>query len=294
MNRRRDIVAASLLLFTFLATVRAAADDFPLLRQARDTQLQAVLDRGIDSLALRAAVRRKALAVALVDISDPHHPRVATLNGDEMMYAASLPKIGILLGAFVEIENGRLAYTNSLKQSMIAMIRVSSNEEATRVMNLVGKHRINEILASKRFRLYDPAVNGGIWVGKEYGERPAFQRDPLHNISHGATVMQVARFYYLLETGRLLGPELSAEMKEVLSKPAIDHKFVKALRRPGVKLYRKSGTWRRWHADSALVEAPHGSYIIVALAEDRAGGEWLTRVARKLNDLIQPLQIGAG
>ena len=70
---------------------------------------------------------------------------------------------------------------------------------------------------------------GGLWVGKEYGKSPAYQRDPLHNISHGATALQTARFYYLLETGRLVGPKLSREMKRMLGKPGIEHKFVKGL-----------------------------------------------------------------
>jgi len=208
-----------------------------------------------------------------------------------MMYAASLPKIGILLAALVEVERGKLRMTPRLERSLHDMIRVSSNVEATRVMNLIGKYHVNEILSSKRFRLYDPRVNGGLWVGKEYGPRPAFQRDPLHNISHGATAMQVARFYYLLETGRLLSPRMSGEMKEALSEPGIQHKFVKGLAGQDVAIFRKSGTWNQFHADSAIVETPRGSYILVGLAEDRRGGDWLTSIARTLHGALYPQMV---
>jgi len=51
---------------------------------------------------------------------------------------------------------------------------------------------------------------------------------------------------------------------------------------PDVKIYRKSGTWRQWHADSALIEAQDHRYIIAALADDPDGGHWLSR-------LIQPI-----
>lgn len=295
----RYILAVSLMVFTIgiSAAERAAVAPvervgyYPLLRDSYDPSMQRLLERGLAKLNLLKAVRNKQLAVALVDISNRRRPRVAEVNGDDMMYAASLPKIGILLAAFVDIERGRLRLTSSLERSMTDMIRVSSNVEATHVMNLVGNRRVNEVLASRRFRLYDPAANGGLWVGKEYGKNPAFQRDPLHNLSHGATAMQVARFYYMLETGQLLDKRLSARMKDMLSHPAIQHKFVKGLRGRDVEIFRKSGSWNQWHADSAIVESPRGTYILVALAENPAGGEWLSNLASVLHGAMYPQQI---
>ncbi|MEQ8230304.1 MAG: serine hydrolase [Gammaproteobacteria bacterium] len=286
----RHIVAASVMVFTacFFGGVHAADDGS--LSGARDVHLQRLLERGLERLGLLGAVRGEKLAVALVDVSDIDRPRLASVNGDHMMYAASLPKIGILLAAMYEVERGHMRYTRDLERSLTDMIRVSSNEEATRVMNLVGKRRVNQILASQRFRFYDRNANGGLWVGKEYGPRPAFERDPLHNISHGATVMQVARFYYLLEAGRLLRADLNGQMKRILSRPGLQHKFVKGLRGRNVEIFRKSGTWRQWHADSAIVESPRGNYVLVALAEDPRGGDWLPNIARTLHDAMYPPQ----
>ncbi len=267
----------------------------PLLRESYDPAFQSAVERRIDELGLTQAAERRDLCLSLVDISDPLEPRVATINGDHMMYAASLPKIGILLGAFVEIERGRLPLDRSTVDSLTRMIRMSSNEDATAMLNRVGKQRVNQILRSDRFRLYDPLVNGGLWVGKEYATGSAFQRDPLHNISHGATALQTARFYYLLETGQLVSPRLTKLMKEMLSKPGIEHKFVKGLaNQHGVKIYRKSGTWRSWHADSAIVEAPGASrYILTALANDGHGGEWLADIAASLHTLVVPTKVAA-
>jgi len=268
------------------AFVLAAAPAFagqalkPLpLRSVHDAALQDKLNGIIQDLGLEGAVRDHKLAVALVDVSNLEQPEAAQINGDEMLYAASLPKIGILLAAFVEIQNGNLKLDDKLRQSLTRMIRYSSNADATRVLNLVGKRRVNQILQSAPYRLYDPRYNGGLWVGKEYGRNPAFERDPLHHISHGATAMQVARFYYLLETGQLVNPRLTAEMKEILSKPGIHHKFVAALDGRDVSIFRKSGTWRNYHADSALVEGKKTRYILVGLVQDDAGGAWLTRLA---------------
>ena len=264
------------------------------LREHYDPDLQAALETTLQRLALTDDVAREKLCVALVDITNIHAPRVAEVNGDHMMYAASLPKIGILLGAFVQIERGRLPLTQTNIDSMTRMIRVSSNADATRMLNLVGKERVNRILQSDRFRLYDPDVNGGLWVGKEYASGAAFQRDPLHHLSHGATAMQTARFYYLLEAGELVSPKLTKMMKTMLSEPGIKHKFVKGLDGiPGLRIYRKSGTWQHWHADSAMVEAQGRKYILVGLADDYRGGEWLAALAPEVHKLIVPTRLAS-
>ncbi len=124
-------------------------------------------------------------------------PSLAQVNGDAMMYAASLPKIAILLAAFERIHEGKLAFNDENRQLMTRMIRRSSNTAATELIRRVGRDYINTLLTSPKYRLYDERYNGGLWVGKEYAKGVAYQRDPLHNLSHGATTFQVARFYYL-------------------------------------------------------------------------------------------------
>jgi len=295
MGVNRSILAS--LIMAFGLCMSAMADgvaDGDALRERYDPTLQEGLETTLQRLSLDDDAARERLCVALVDITNIREPRVAEVNGDHMMYAASMPKLAILLGAFVQIERGRLALDQTNIDSMTRMIRVSSNADATRMLNLVGKRRVNRILQSEKYRLYDPAVNGGLWVGKEYAQGAAFERDPLHNLSHGATAMQTARFYYMLEAGELVNPELTRLMKSMLSNPKIKHKFVKGLEgMPGVKIYRKSGTWQHWHADSALVEAEGRKYILVALADDTHGGDWLAELAPAVHRLIVPTRLAA-
>lgn len=271
----------------FLCIGIAHGDDYPSLWDSTDPVMQAGMDKLLKSRGLSDAVATGRLALAVVDISEPQHPRLAVVNGDRMLYAASLPKIAILLGAFVEIENGRLQPDAKLWKDMHRMIRHSDNGAATRVLRAVGHERLLEILQQPGLALYDPEHGGGLWVGKEYSGKGAYKRDPLHGISHGATAMQVARFYYLLETNRLVNAELTARMKEVLALPAIPHKFVKGLKSlPRARLYRKSGTWKDYHADSALVEEGQHRYILVALARHPDAGKWLVDLALPLRDLV--------
>ena len=287
-----SIIYCFISLFASLPAWAGEAGEYPSLWDRHDSGLQRQLDATLASLDLDKAVKNKKLSVALVDITNLNEPRLAEVNGDRMVYAASLPKIAILLGAFVDIEEGRMVLDSSTRKSLTQMVRVSSNQEATRMLNRVGKDHLLDILQSGKFNLYDPQVNGGLWVGKEYGKSPAFKRDPLHNLSHGATAMQVARFYYLLETGQLVNGGLSAEMKAMLGNPGIKHKFVKGLAAfPDAKIYRKSGSWRQWHADSALVEADGRKYIIVGLAEDASGGAWLSRLIKPIHEFMVPAKL---
>jgi beta-lactamase class A len=259
------------------------------LRAALDSTLQRSLEGAVRELGLEPQLAQRHLALALVDVTDSAAPRLAMLNGDEMMYAASMPKVGILFGAMAEVESGRFPLDAERLAAMNRMIRHSSNEDASRVLNWVGGSRLLEWLQSDRFRLYDAQGAGGLWVGKGYGPEPAFQRDPLRHLSHGATAYQVARLYTMLAAGTLFQPRVNALMLDILSNPGIHHKFVRALQDlPGVRIFRKSGTWKDFHADSALIEQGGRRFVMVAIAEHRDGGEWLVRLAERMNQLIKP------
>lgn len=238
---------------------------------------------------LQAAAAEGRLAVSLVEVSERARPRYAGINDDRMIYAASLPKIVVLLAAFEKVQDGLLSYSSRLKETLTRMIRFSSNTDASQAIHAVSFPYIASVLTAPKYRFYDPRQNGGLWVGKAYGgQRDQWQRDPLHNLSHGATSRQVAKFFFLLDRGELVSPRYSAEMKEILSDPGIHHKFVKGLEqnRPGARIYRKSGTWRNWHSDAALIERDGKRYIAVALMEDPNGGEALSRLIVELDDII--------
>ena len=241
----------------------------------------------------RHAVGTKKAAIVVVDITDLKHPKVAALNPDVMLYAASLPKIAILLGAFVQIERGQMEMNDQTRAELTRMIRNSSNKAATAVLHRVGFENLAEILQSEKYRLYDRNHNGGLWVGRDYSGSPVWKRDPLNNISHGATAMQAARFYYLAETGRLVSNKYFADLVEIMSKPGIQHKFVKGIRKskPDAQFLRKSGTWKGFHADSGVIFDLENEYkyIIVALMEHPEGNQGLARFAAVIDRIMDSI-----
>jgi beta-lactamase class A len=287
MQKKAKYVALFFLLLAFAIPSAAQQSPSPLEKSC-DPRLQRGLEYCLTSLKLDSAAAHKSLSIALVDITDPSDPRHAYINPNEMMYAASLPKIAILLGAFERISKGEMTLDTETQQKLASMIRNSSNQAATEILNRVGKAYLARLLQSPRYKLYDPKKNGGLWVGKEYSKSGAWKRDPLHNLSHGATALQVARFYYMLQTGRLVSPELSRKMKSFLADPAINHKFVKGLKsvHPNSRIYRKSGTWHQYHADSAIIEHDGRRYIAVALAKSPMGGKWLSDLIVAMDNLI--------
>lgn len=261
------------------------------LRETVDDTLQKRLETRLNKNKIWAnLIKRRQMAVGVVDLSDPANPKFARVNGQTMMYAASLPKIAILLAAFVAIDEGRLNETPDVVNDMNIMIRKSSNTAATRMIKRVGGiDSINAVMMDARYELYDTDFGGGLWVGKPYAKAGEVHRDPLKSISHGASVTQVCRFYYLLATGRLINPKRSLDMLRIMSDPGIHHKFVHTLEElaPQAKLYRKSGTWQRWHSDSVLVWGKQWRrYILVGLVEDERGGLILEQLVRTVEEVL--------
>jgi beta-lactamase class A len=265
---------------------KAKVPTYPSLRENFDQDFQKALETALKDEfrgEYRHAAENKKAAVVVVDITDLRHPKAAGINSDVMLYAASLPKIAILLGAFVQIERGDMPLNAETRAALTRMIRNSSNKDATAVLNRVGIENLAKILQSEKYRLYDPKHNGGLWVGRDYSGGPLWKGDPLNNISHGATAMQAARFYYLAETGRLVSKEHIADFVEIMSRPGIQHKFVKGIKKskPDAEIYRKSGTWKEFHADSGVISDKENGYryIIVALVEHPQGNDGLARFA---------------
>jgi beta-lactamase class A len=265
----------SVLVVSFLLLGAASPeDDWAPLYDRFDSGLQAQLTERLNANPeWRRLIQRRKLAVAIVDLSTPV-PRFARVNGNQMMYAASLPKIAILLTAYVCFEEGTLEETPEIHQDLQDMIRVSNNAAATRVLDTVTMQKVQEVMRDPAFGFYDERRGGGLWVGKRYAASGVRIGDPLFNVSHGATVTQVARFYYQLANRRLINEQRSEQMLADLVDPGIHHKFVAELdkRAPFAKIFRKSGTWRNWHSDSVLVQGDNWrNYILVALVESPDG-----------------------
>lgn len=249
-----------------------------------DAALQARLE-GID-LALRGrhGMSTNHTAVGVLDL---RRLRLAMLRPDHMEYAASVPKIGILLAWFQLRPESATNLDATTKHELGLMAKASSNEAASRFSRELGLQRIQQVLDSYHF--YDAKRGGGLWMGKHYGRGGERIGDPLGDNSHAATVRQLLRFYLMLEQGKLVSAAASQTMCEIFASPDIPHdhiKFVRGLDGRGVTLLRKWGTWEDWRHDTAIVTGPGRHYILVALTHHPKGDDYLVDLAREVDVLM--------
>jgi beta-lactamase class A len=293
------IKTSLLLLLLSIASMLPAQDRLPLdlpdyrpLLSFANADLDAdLIDALNDNPYWGKLIKEKRMAVGLVDLRDPYNVRFARVNGNEMMYAASLPKIAILLAMMDALEKGELEETEEIDREMNAMICNSNNQCSTNLIDLLGYKKIEEVLTDPRYELYDEEYGGGLWVGKRYAASGERYPDPIKGLSHAATVSQVCRFYYLLAMGKLVTTDRSRQMLDIMDNPALHHKFVNTLDQiaPNAEVYRKSGSWKSYHSDSVLVwgEDIRRRYILVALMDAPDGEQIIRELVKVVENVLQ-------
>ncbi len=126
------------------------------LGERTDRGLQARIDQALRKDPIfQALLSQKKMAVGLVDLTNPRRPRYAQVNGNVMMYAASLPKIAILLAAFQGFEDGSLRETPRIRSDLIEMIRRSDNFAASQMVGRIGLKKIARVILDPHYRFYD-------------------------------------------------------------------------------------------------------------------------------------------
>lgn len=256
----------------------------------QDKKLQVILDKEIKTNPIwKGLIAKNLMAVSIVDLTDIKNIKYAGLNDEIMMYAASLPKIAVLLAAFDAIDKGELKDSKEVRNDMRLMISKSNNKASTRMIDRLGYKKIEAVLRSPKNKLYDEEVGGGLWVGKRYAAGGDTNREPLKNLSHAATTKQVCSFYYQLAMGNLVSSQRSKEMLDIMKDPSLHHKFVNTLDKvaPNATIYRKSGSWKNFHSDSALVWGPKRKYIIVALVDNNFGEQIIRSLVKPLEKVIK-------
>ena len=250
-----------------------------------DPALQASLAAIDERIRAGCGLGTQHTAVGLVDLL---RPRVAMIHPDRITYAASVAKIGILLGYFQLRPEATHSLDPQTRHELGLMIKASSNEMAAKFSMELGLAEIQRVLNSYGF--YSAQQGGGLWVGRHYGKSVERHGDPLADHSHAATVRQVLRYFLMLEQGKLVSPDASKVMREIFLSPTIPHddlKFVKGLAgRRDLEIRRKWGSWENWLHDSAVITGPDRHYILVGLTEHPKGDAYLEALAPAVDDLM--------
>ncbi len=249
-----------------------------------DSVLQAHLVRIDAELRARYGMTTEQAAAGVLDLKAL---RLAMTHPDRGEYAASVPKIGILLAYFQLHPQAATNLDGQTRHELGLMVKASDNAMTAKFSQEMGLRQIQEVLNSYHF--YDADHGGGIWIGKHYGRGGERIGDPLGDNSHAATVRQLLRYFLLLEQGKLVSPMASKTMREIFASPDIPHdriKFVQALSDRKVQIIRKWGSWEDWRHDTAVVTGSRRHYILVALTHHPKGDEYLVDFAKSVDDLM--------
>jgi beta-lactamase class A len=249
-----------------------------------DSALQVELERIDAAIRGKHGMREEQTAVGLLDLNSL---RLAMTHPDRLEYAASIPKIGILLAYFLFNPEAATNLDDQTRHELGLMVKASDNELAAKFSRAMGLKKIQDVLNAYGF--YDPARGGGIWIGKHYGQEGERYGDPHGNHSHAATVRQLLRFFLILEQGQLVSSAVSKTMREIFESPNIPHdqiKFVEGLAGRDVQIIRKWGSWEDWLHDSAVINGTNRHYILVALTRHPNGDEYLAELARAVDELM--------
>jgi beta-lactamase class A len=251
---------------------------------ATDANLQAQIEAIDGRLRAKFQMTAEQSAVGVLDLQTL---RLALVRPDKIDYAASVPKIAILLAWFATHPEAATKLDADTRRELGLMIKVSDNAMASKYSQQLGLKRIQEVLDSYGF--YDAKHGGGIWMGKHYAKAGERVVDPVGGHSHGATVRQLLRFYLLLEQGKLVSTDASKTIREIFVSPEIAHrndKFVKGLAGRDVQILRKAGWWETWFHDTAVVSGPGRRYIVVAMTHHARGDDYLAEFAAAVDDVM--------
>jgi beta-lactamase class A len=253
-----------------------------------DTPVDSALQAKLESIDLKLrsqfGMTTEQTAVGVLDLNTL---RLAMIHPEREEYAASVPKIGILLAYFQLHPEAATNLAAQTRHELGLMAKASNNEMATKFSRELGLKQIQAVLYLYHF--YDTNHGGGIWMGKHYGKGDERYGDPLWNNSHAATVRQLLRYFLMLEQGKLVSPGASKTMREIFQSPDIPHdniKFVQGLAGRDVQIIRKWGTWEDWRHDSAVVTGGGRHYILVALTKHPKGDEYLVELAKAVDDFM--------
>lgn len=221
----------------------------------------ATLQEQINQLVSARPVFAKALAdeqlsLVMVDLTNPKQLATAAVRPDWETFPASLGKIAILLGVVDKARAHEPSQLVTLRPSMDRMIKASSNEDASALFTWAGHDAI--VAAVARHKLYD-AQAGGLW----WTPSAPFPKSPKEKLRISATARQVARYFLMMEQGKLVSPDDSRLIK------AVFHNAGLALFSKGIQkrfgdtdYFGKPGILGKEIAEGMLIEAPGARYIV--------------------------------
>jgi beta-lactamase class A len=235
-------------------------------------------------------LRDDDVAVTVIDLRDPAHPRRGSFRGDQPVYPASVVKLFYLAATHQWLQDGRLRDSEELRRMMRDMVVDSSNDATAAVVDALTGATNGEPLPEGEMKAWAEKRNAvnryftslrytGINVcQKTYAEGP-YGRErvflgPKFENRNKLTTDTTARLLAEIVRGKAVSRERSGQMMELLkrdlTKKGSDSDdqtqgFIGGVLPPGSRLWSKAGWTSTARHDAAYVEAPDGQKFVVVI-----------------------------
>jgi beta-lactamase class A len=238
-------------------------------------------------------IQERDLAVTIIDLHDPDHPRQGNFRGDEGFYPASVVKLFYLAATQRWLADGKLADTPELRRTMHDMIVDSSNDATGAIVDAVTDAPNGAVLPDAQMKQWAYKRNAmnryfeslGYPVGAEHGinvcqhtycdgpyGRERIFLGPHYENRNQLTTNATARLLSEIVRGKAVSAQRSKEMMELLHRDIAGksagpddqaHDFTARALEPGSGLWSKAGWTNTARHDAAYVETPDHAVKVV-------------------------------
>lgn len=266
---------------------------------APSANLQSVLDSVI-STASSKGFNTDALSISLINLRDNTY---AAYQSQTPRYPASVSKFFWMVACYDQLHRGILSKDSSLDEDLKLMVRDSSNEAASRIVDRISGTESGSALGSEQLKswvqkrnqvstFFSSAGYQGINLGQKNFpigsmEKPQGRdrqwRGIANSIRNVVTTEQAARLMYEIYTGRAVSVDNSEKMISLLTKDLRPEAWKKDPNNPikgflgeplppDTYFASKVGLTTKTRTEVALVETKDrkASYILVVFANDPA------------------------
>lgn len=249
-----------------------------------DSELEAQIERYIKGLRSRGNIRSSERTAWLVyDLSS--ESKLASINEDASLQAASMVKPYLALAFFHEVEAGRFIYGPESRKQMELMIQKSNNESTNWVMRQTGGPVATEELLRRHYPDLVRQLSLVEYIpkdGRTYRNR--------------GSAADYGRFLNALWKRQLPHSE---EILRIMGLPGTDRLYTKAREVPeGTRVFNKTGSTAMCCGDMGILVARGKDgrdypYILIGIIESgsrgHAYGPWISHrsnVIREVSNLV--------
>lgn len=245
------------------------------------------------------------LWASLIDLRDPHLPKLASFHGNEKVYPASVIKAFYMVAVFHQVQQGMLRLDHALRRDLELMIGISDNQATNRIVDRLTNTASGDSLHGTAFQEFAykrawmnryfrsigfDSVNAcqKTWDGDPFGRDLQLLGPPedQHYLnSNKLTTDETALLLYLIDQRKVVNRRACAAMLKLMRrKPDPDDQFLAGVLPKGARLWSKQGLVESKRHDAGIIQLPNDARFILVVFTDKSEGDCdlLRRFARKV------------